>query len=535
VLSDLFPADVVALLEDRSHSHDLMDVDACARKLDEWGSRGVELRVLGFSRSGAPITAAVIGDGSRTLLAWGYPHPDEPLGTVALARLGDALISGRLRSLGGWRVVLVLCPDPDNVREQRWLTADPTLKEFVSGCWRPTHIGVEVDYGFPIDYPPFWQPEDYQGRCRTRTDCSLICGDSCCARARDVFGPLPESLALAQAIKEFAPDLVASMHSTHTGDDYTFLLNKETDQTLRDLTSVPTLIGTGRYLGEPIDRGRRMKSDSPDLIQERSLAWFIRNLKRSPFYNPEFEYHGNKSAAAFIGSLSSGTQFICPESSHFRHNAFADTTSLKHEIKALVSVEERPKAGRSRVLRIRAHDGAWVIAHQDRKPGASLSEQKPSMVPVTRGMLGVLAVHQRRKALAAADRIWERVQKLPDLKYHPYLDERAELSVPGRYVNDQALRIFRLREDYRRSPTVAQAASFNWLWPAHTASLMGNFRVFLAAQDQKLPQIRDAVDAVTAIQEAELSSLPDQLQRSSIPEAVSSMLARVLLLMLVER
>ena len=233
------------------------------RELDavllRWQRSGATLAELGYSKGGAPIRAAVIGTGPRTLLAWGFPHPDEPIGAEALCWLGDGALAGALPDLAAWRLVLVLCADPDEASRQRWFIP-PTGQArdaafFCAGTWRPTKLDWMVDYGFPLDWGPFWQPPNYEGACRTLKECKLRCGDDGCVFAGRPPAPLPESLALAEAIDRFRPDVVAAMHNTHSGGDYTFLLEREQRATLEALVALPGVFGLSRQLGAPVTAG----------------------------------------------------------------------------------------------------------------------------------------------------------------------------------------------------------------------------------------------------------------------------------------
>lgn len=471
---------------------------------------------LGSSSEGRPIRAFSFGSGGKTLLAWGYPHPDEPLGTIALMALGDGLLSGELK-LDGWRVVIVLCADPDQVARQLWLEEE-SAKAFVRGCWRPAHLGLEVDYGFPIDHDPFYQPPDYKGRPRL-----VMASDE---EKKLPYPPLPESLALASAIDIFEPELVASMHSTHSGGDYTFLLQRPSEELAQELIEAPGLFGRARHLGEPIDRGRKWKRDCPDLIREPTLEGFVRKLKARDFYDDDYLYSGNHSAAAYLQSVLPESQFICPEAGQFTSPEFECSYLLKEKRTVRESFEVRPKAGLSRVRRIKNERGEEIIYEQERVESRGVDRHLE--VEVSRGMLGCLALDRRRSILDRADRLWEKARQIKSPAFHPYQLERENITVPGSYVSDGAMLIFRSREDYRRRPTRAQAACFNWRWPLHTAALLGGFQGWLSVQDDK--QVAEIKVELNALQDECLASLPaEMLSASDKGKAAASMLARVLI------
>ena len=535
-LDELLTPSLAAWLQDAPEPQRYRTAAELDAVVDRWAGAGARVTTLGYSREGRAIRAVSFGSGARSLLAWGYPHPDEPLGAEALAWLGDALAAGRLADLEGWTAHLVLCADPDEVqRNAGFLHGPRTAEAFVRGCWRPQHIGREVDYGLELDWGPIVPlPCDLAGvitRCASPAECSRRCGPGGCRTRHLPHRPSPESAALAAAFDLFRPDVAATMHGISIGASYTFLLHRERGEVLDDLLAIPAAAGAGRYLGEPIDAGRRWRTREPDLIRERGLAHRMRTLTDGS-YDPELVYYTPVSVATYLEAQGRGGQLVTPEAAQFRHPDFSDPSPAGDTETVLVSVEER-RRGRYRVTRVRVDDG-WVVAHQDRV-GDDEPLRSPTRVttPVTRGMLGVRALARRRRVLAAADEIWATLDGRPWLVGHPYLAERWATTVPGGYVHDRSMLIFRTRSDYRRPASVAQRAAFTWRWPLHTASLLGNLRTFLAVQDHDRPQIVEAIARVEALQDAELAELPAELLvEAPRGPALRCMLARVLRVML---
>jgi hypothetical protein len=525
-LHAMFPPPSARFLSSLRAPDRYLTVERCRARIAAWGRRGATVKLLGHSRSGMPIEAAVIGDGPYTLLAWGYPHPDEPVGASALAALGDALLAGRLSDLSHWRFVLILCPDPDQVaRNRRFLCGDGSLTSFLEGSWRPLESGLEVDYGFPLTYGPFLSTAAFIGRCRSQAECRILCGERC-TRRNLPFAPLPESRALAFALELYRPQLVASMHNAVASGDYTFLLQRVSTQVADDLLALPACFGQPRHLGEPIDRGRRWRRDSPDLIREERLAQTLRWLRGQEGFVPDRYYEDSHSASNFIEATLPGCQFVCPEIGLFRHPALADVRPWPRWEQVEVAVEQRA-GGRYRLTRAFL-GGRWRVIEQERT-------EDPVSGPVrlrraqTRASLGMRALFERRRVLRQADELWERVLELPALVAHPYLDERWQLGRPLHRTLEGAARIFRLDPSYHRRATVAQAVSFRWLWPLQTAALLANFQNFLAVQDLERPELAAAKRELSALQERCLRGLPEELHREGDRgQAMASQLARVL-------
>lgn len=522
-LSTLFPSNYLNWLQDPPQINSFHNPEEIENVLKRWSEAGAEITTLGQSSQGEEIKAAIIGRGGKTLLAWGYPHPDEPLGSEALIWLGDGLLDNKI-TLEDWRVVLILCPDPDQVRHQRWLSCPLTAKSFASGCWRPEHLGREIDYGFPLDWGEFDWPRDAVGSPRPDEDGFI-------EPIEAPFAPLAESIALANAIDRFRPEIVASMHSTHSGGDYTFLLQEEPSQILNGMIGIPEALGLSRHLGEPIDKGEPWLYHSPDLIREPNLAWFSRQIKSYPWFDQSYRYGGNHSAAAYLESVLPHSQFICPESTLFRSEKFSNQERLEESVLLRSSLIELENRGWTEVGKTLFQD-KWITVSQRRRDSLSVKKEE-SRYPMTRGMLGVLAIEQRRSALAEADIIWRDLIAVDDLIEHPYLYERQQIKTPANQVDEGLRRHYLWARDYRQPVTVAQAQSFRGIWPIHTAAMLGGLSGLIEAQDQDRPEIISLRQRLDSLYDNILADLPPEMrQAGEIAPSLQSMVARVLLLTL---
>lgn len=553
-------------------------------QLDEvlrvWKTKGVRIETVGESLGGLPIKAAIFEprdiyrddyreENTPTVLAWGYPHPDEPLGAEALVVLGNALLEDSYNDLelGHLRFVFILCGDIDNASEQMWhgdkikkrlgQSRLPNISEYFFGVWRPTHLGIEIDYGFPIDWGPFYQPEDFPGACHNFRQCSQGCKSfrDCCYK-EEPYGPLPESIALTVVMERYRPKIVFSMHSNHTGGDYTFLFLRESKETLENLTRIPEIFNY-RHLGEPLDRGHRWQKKTPDLLKERDLNYLRKQIEARPGYEEGAQYYGNASAVNWIEANLPGTQFICPEATLFGSKDFQNENIIEQKIKAKILTTKTTKGeivdkyyyGDLYFMLVRRDDIDFIdneSAELDHEPlqhaGSNFREEE---IIIPRALLGVQALEHRRRVLDKIDKLWDQLHvdidfaKYPDLT-HIFRDERDSIKVPGKFVSDQSMRIFRTREDYRRPVTIAQAATFRFFWSAQTAFVVGNFNNYLqyilenherfkiAPRDLYL--IEQAQQKLITLQENELIDLPNELKTIKTGQALRSVLGRVLVL-----
>lgn len=496
--------------------------------MDDWERQGIPVETIGHSRSGRPIRLATFGEGEKHFLAWGFPHPDEPIGAEGLIQLGEGLLKGLL-TINGWQTHLILCADPDNTALNHWLGEKPTLQNFVRKCWIPAEMGLEVDYGFPLDYPPFSNTPNWQGRCRSKRECLINCGGGLCRRQDWSFSPLPESLALVFALKKYRPLVVAAMHNALLGGDYTFLLEREKPKVMEELLTIPSWFNQPRHLGEALDRGRRWKMNAPDLIREPRFIEFLRFCQRLEGWDPNIygEDMAIHSAGNYIEINLPKSQFTCPEACLFHLPSFQDTSLNQKKEPVLVSVEDR-RLGRREVIKIKIKND-WHIAQLSptQKP---LSKPRLKSIPQTRAMLGVRAVWTRRQALIQADQLWVQIRSLPNIAHHPYEDERYGAKATGDQSDGGALRLFISSERFHQQATVAQASSFDWSWSLETAAKIGNLHNFLLAQEST-PQIEAISQKACKLQDELLEGLPEEIRGGSLKApAIRSQLARVLTL-----
>lgn len=547
--------------------------------LEDWKQQGVKIDRVGQSLSGEPIFAAVFEpDGiyldenkTKTVLAWGYPHPDEPLGAEALVLLGEAMLSDRANDLElrHLRFVLILCGDPDNASRQLWHGDKmqekygeqrlPDSAEYYFGVWRPTHLGLEIDYGFPLDWGPFNQPKDYLGACHSIVECTSGCSRlGKCAHAEEPFGPLPESLALVTAMEKYKPELVFSMHSNHSGGDYTFLFKRESKLLMNQLIKIPEIFSY-RHLGEPLDRGHRWSQSIPDLFRERDLGYRKKSLERLDRYEEGARYLGNASAVNWIEANLPGTQFVCPEATLFRTEDYANENIIDQKIDIQVLRTKNNKGSLvdkyyyqdSYIAQKKVEDDTIqmpalnddISEFQDHAASTQRSTNfRSEVIVLPKALLGVQALERRRFVMDMIDKLWIGLNEEIDFhKYaalhHPFRDERDAITVPGKFIGDQSMLIFRTREDYMKPSTIAAAATFRYFWSAQTSFVVGNFNNYLqyilaSAEELKITTndlyiIEDYQRKLLTLQQTELIKLPEDLQNIQTAPAIKSILGRL--------
>lgn len=462
---------------------------------------------IGHSTSGRPMHMLRMGSGRRSVLAYGFAHPDEPLGARALAGLAREWAAGNvaLQTMDvTWN--LIFCADPDIAAWNRRWTHGRHVEDFVYGTVRPEHLAREVDYGFPVDAGIFLQPVGYDGAraCWSAGRCVRphICGARC-QRHEIPAGPLPESRALARAIDLSQPDLVVSLHDTHTGGLFSFLRHRPAPGLMEDLSDgIARACHLPRHIGQRIDSGRPWSRRTPDLIREPDLHADQQRFLRRTGADPSLRYHGNVSAAQYLESQDPGAQFLVPESPHLTHGDFGDDTVI--DVTRRVRGEMRmTRAGRryvvlGEIIHPDGHREEALYRMRTQADGPMGTHDRPLSI----GMLGVEAVYRRRRALALGDAIWNSLGD--DIRAegaHPWAAERRSISVPATRVNDASLRYFRLSTTYDKSATIAHHADFDWRWSVHTAQRLGSLARFLDDVGAAIPdraRLDDVIDDLLA-------------------------------------
>jgi hypothetical protein len=193
------------------------------------------LRRCGSSRQGDPLWCLTIhrrpGEepgAAPEALAFGLPHPNEPIGGLTALHLAERLCSDAdLRARLGHRWRIVDCADPDGLRlNEGWLRGPFTRAHYARHFYRPAGTD-QVEWTFPINHEDAYFDD-----------------------------PIPETQALMRLIDEHRPQLVASLHNSELGGAYYWLSRPEP-------ALHPVLQEVPAHLGIPLHRG---EPEAPDLV-----------------------------------------------------------------------------------------------------------------------------------------------------------------------------------------------------------------------------------------------------------------------------
>lgn len=177
------------------------EMDASTYALGESHPECVDVFKAGRSRAGHSILCIKIGNGPKNALAFGCPHPNEPIGSMTLEYLSRRLTEdSALREELGFTWYIIKCIDPDGTRlNESWFKGPFSLSEYTRNFFRPASP-QQVEWTFPIDYKDLHFHE-----------------------------PLPETQTLMGLIERLKPEFMYSLHNAGFGGVYYYISDPAPD------------------------------------------------------------------------------------------------------------------------------------------------------------------------------------------------------------------------------------------------------------------------------------------------------------------
>jgi len=182
----------------------------------------VEILEIGTSRSSDPIYALKVGDGENIVLAFAFPHPNEPVGSLTLEFLSWKLAKDRdlLKSTES-TFLIVKVADVFGARlNEGWFKGPFDMKKYALNYYRPPGY-KQVEWTFPVEYKEFkWNK------------------------------PIEETKALMKLIDEYKPDVIYSLHNAGFTGVY-YYLSRPLPKVHKKLKDFPRKLNVPIHLGEP--------------------------------------------------------------------------------------------------------------------------------------------------------------------------------------------------------------------------------------------------------------------------------------------
>ncbi|MFX1326832.1 MAG: M14 family zinc carboxypeptidase [Promethearchaeota archaeon] len=261
----------------------------------------VDLRVIGKSREGRPIYCLKIGEGKEKALLFGFPHPNESIGSMSLEFLSYFLAENPdFTKQTGYTWYLIKAIDIDGaVLNEGWFKGkfDPT--KYAKHYFRCAQSD-QVEWSFPINYKKLkW------------------------------LTPPPETQALMRLINEIKPKFMFSLHNWDFCGVY-FYVTREVGNLFADLTKFVKSEGLPLHLGEPEVPFRKVLYDA--IFQNEGVQEFYDFIESKGIENPlEFVKSGT-SSWDYLKTITNEESFtlVC-ELPYFTHDSIGDNSLSEFE------------------------------------------------------------------------------------------------------------------------------------------------------------------------------------------------------------
>ncbi|MEK6854930.1 MAG: M14 family zinc carboxypeptidase [Nanoarchaeota archaeon] len=184
---------------------------------------GFQVREVGKSENNHPMYLIKAGKGSKNAFVWGFPHPNEPIGSLTIDWLVN-YFGENPEALGqtGYTWHFMYTADPDGTRlNEQWFKGRLTLDRYFINFYRPPANRM-IDWTFPVQYKDFKWKE-----------------------------PLKETRVLMDIINEIKPDLMYPIHNSGFGGAYFFSTRKFDSNYYDSLKRFTEKLGIPLHMGEP--------------------------------------------------------------------------------------------------------------------------------------------------------------------------------------------------------------------------------------------------------------------------------------------
>ena len=182
------------------------------------------VQVVGATREDDPLELISIhhGEGSPNAFLFGAPHPNEPIGCMAIEYLTRRLCEDEnLRAELGYNWHFIKCIDADGTRlNENWFRGPFQMRNYHRNFYRPRSV-EQVEWTFPITY-----------------------------KTLNFDQPLPETQAIMRCIDELQPRFLYSLHNAEFGGVY-YYTSEASAPLYSLLQKIPDWFDMQLELGEP--------------------------------------------------------------------------------------------------------------------------------------------------------------------------------------------------------------------------------------------------------------------------------------------
>lgn len=269
------------------------ELNTSSEKLAHKHQDKVKIFDIGKSRKGENIKALKIGKGKKTALLFGFPHPDEPIGSMTLEYLSWRLAEDSSLDKLDFTWYIVKCIDPDGARlNEGWFKGPFTPLHFALNYYRPPGY-QQVEWNFPIKYK------------------TLVWRKS-----------IPETKALMRIIDDAKPQFMYSLHNSGFGGVYFYVSDpcKPLYPKLQNLVKKEEL---PLHLGEP--EAPFMKELAKAIFNMPAAAEIYDFLKKHTKKDPAKIISGGTSSDDYARRVAKTFTLVC-EMPYYYDTRIADTS-----------------------------------------------------------------------------------------------------------------------------------------------------------------------------------------------------------------
>ncbi len=200
----------------------IAELDASSKKLANEFEK-VDLKEIGKSREGRTIYCLKIGEGKENVLLFGFPHPNEPIGSMTVEFLSRYLAENpEFTKETGFTWYLIKAIDIDGaVLNEGWFKGKLDPIKYAKNYFRMAPFD-QIEWSFPIKYKKLkWET------------------------------PLPETQVLMRLINELKPKFMYSLHNSLGFGGVYFYVTREVGDMFYELIEFIKKEDLPLHLGEP--------------------------------------------------------------------------------------------------------------------------------------------------------------------------------------------------------------------------------------------------------------------------------------------
>ncbi|MFX1386004.1 MAG: M14 family zinc carboxypeptidase [Promethearchaeota archaeon] len=262
----------------------------------------IELKEIGKSREGRPIYCLKIGEGKENAVLFGFPHPNEPIGSMSLEFLSRFLAENpEFTKETGYTWYLIKAIDIDGaVLNEGWFKGEFDPLKYAKNYYRCAPFD-QVEWTFPTEYKKLkWDT------------------------------PLPETQALMHLISELKPTFMYSLHNSLGFGGVYFYVTRGVGNLFSDLVDFIKKEELPLHLGEPELVFRKTLSKA--IFQNGGIQEQYDFLEANGIEDPQEVIKTGTSSWDYLKSIAGEDNFtlVC-EIPYFYHNSIEDISLTEFE------------------------------------------------------------------------------------------------------------------------------------------------------------------------------------------------------------